>query len=484
MMAIPIRVLVVEDSAPDAELMLRALREEGYAPAAERVDTPQAMATALETQSWDVIIADYVMPEFSGLDALRLVQGKGLDIPLIIVSGNVGEDVAVNAVRAGARDYVLKGNLTRLAPAVKREIEEAELRRRMLEAKKHAEEALRQSHEELEQRVEKRTAELRETNARLNCEISERILAEAALKDSEGLFRSLAENANAIVGIVQDNRFAYVNPYFSRLTDYSRDELLAMDISQIIAPASQAMVLKRAQLRLAGDTSTPPHYEFAILTKDGRERWLDFSATRIEYHGQPAIAGIAYDITERRQAEQERERLFNEVQHRAAELDAIIDAIVNPTAAFDAHGVLIRPNPAMVMTMGRDPTGMTHAEIAHVLSMRRPDGTLLEESETPIIRALRGESVVGERLLITDCDNHVMIVLISAAPLIEKDRPWGVVSIWHDISKREHLREEAERRAAELVATLSSIADGVIVYSTTGEVLRPTRLPGVCLDIR
>ncbi len=99
----------------------------------------------------------------------------------------------------------------------------------------------------------------------------------------------------------------------------------------------------------------------------------------------------------------------------------------------------------MVMTIGHDPTGMSHAEIARVLSMRRPDGTLLDETETPIIRALHGEPVIGERLLITDCDRHVMIVLISAAPLLEQERPWGVVSIWHDISKRERLLEEVQQ---------------------------------------
>ncbi|MHB9130227.1 MAG: PAS domain-containing sensor histidine kinase [Armatimonadota bacterium] len=302
-------------------------------------------------------------------------------------------------------------------------------------------------------------------------DITERKMTEESLRESEALFRSLAETANAIIGIIQGTKFVYVNSYFSHLSGYSREELLAIDISQIIAPASRAMVLQRAQLRLAGDTSLPSRYEFAILTKDGQNRWLDFSATRVEYHDKPAIVGIAYDITERRQAEQERERLLNEVQRRVAELDAIFDAIVDPTAAFDANGMLIRANPAMVLTIGHDPTGMTHAEIARVLSMRRPDGTLLEELETPIIRALRGEPVVGERLLITDIDNHVMIVLISAAPLLEKERPWGVVSIWHDISKRERALEEVQRRVAELDATLNAVADGLIIYTPTGELL-------------
>ncbi len=274
-MAIPIRVLVVDDSAPDAELLLRVLREEGYAPAAERVETPEAMAAALETQSWEIIIADYVMPAFSGLDALRLLQRKGLDIPLIIVSGKIGEDVAVDAVRAGARDYILKSNLIRLAPAVKREIAEAQLRRQVIDARMHAEKALRRSYEEFEQRVEKRTAELRETNALLNCKIAECLQADEALRESESLFLSLAENANAIFGIVQESKFTYVNRYFTQLSGYTREELLAMDISQVIAPQFRELVLKRARLRQAGEPSLPTWYEFAVKSKDGRERWLD-----------------------------------------------------------------------------------------------------------------------------------------------------------------------------------------------------------------
>ena len=144
---------------------------------------------------------------------------------------------------------------------------------------------------------------------------------------------------------------------------------------------------------------------------------------------------------------------------------------MDPTAAFDADGFVIRANPAMVLTIGHDPIGMTHTEIARVLSMRRPDGTLLEETEIPITRALRGEPVVGERLLVTDVDGHVMIVLVSAAPLLEKERLWGAVSIWHDISKRERALEELQRRTAELDATLNSMADGLIIYSPAGEIL-------------
>ena len=87
------------------------------------------MEATLAEQAWDVVVADYVMPHFSGLDALALVRQLGLDLPFIIVSGHITEDTAVAAMKAGAHDYVMKDNLTRLGPAVERELREAEMRR-------------------------------------------------------------------------------------------------------------------------------------------------------------------------------------------------------------------------------------------------------------------------------------------------------------------------------------------------------------------
>ena len=124
-MSIPLRVLIVEDSEDDAILVMRALRQGGYEPAFERVDTPEAFTAALARHSWDVIIADYSMPNFSGLKALKLLVESGHDVPFIIVSGAIGEDVAVSAMKAGAHDYVMKDNLARLGPAVQRELQEA-----------------------------------------------------------------------------------------------------------------------------------------------------------------------------------------------------------------------------------------------------------------------------------------------------------------------------------------------------------------------
>ncbi len=125
----PLRVLVVEDSEDDALLIVRELRRGGYDPVFERVETPESMAEALSMKTWDIIISDYVLPSFGGLAALDLVKKTMLDIPFIVVSGHIGEDIAVRAMKAGAHDYIMKGNLKRLVPAVEREIREAGVRR-------------------------------------------------------------------------------------------------------------------------------------------------------------------------------------------------------------------------------------------------------------------------------------------------------------------------------------------------------------------
>jgi diguanylate cyclase (GGDEF)-like protein len=127
-MTTPLRLLLVEDSMDDALLLVRELELGGYDVACERVETYQDMSEALDRQRWDVVIADYTMPKFSGTAALELVRNRSVDAPFIFVSGTIGEDAAVAAMKTGADDYIMKGNLKRLVPAVQRELRDAQSR--------------------------------------------------------------------------------------------------------------------------------------------------------------------------------------------------------------------------------------------------------------------------------------------------------------------------------------------------------------------
>jgi signal transduction histidine kinase/FixJ family two-component response regulator len=149
-MSKPIRVLIVEDSENDALLLVRELRRGGFEPEFERLDTADSMARALAKHTWDLVIADYIMPHFSGIAALEILKQSGLDIPFIVVSGRIGEDVAVAAMKAGAHDYMMKGNLKRLNPSIERELREVEVRcqrRRADEEAKRNMEGIKALHE-------------------------------------------------------------------------------------------------------------------------------------------------------------------------------------------------------------------------------------------------------------------------------------------------------------------------------------------------
>ena len=132
------RVLLIEDSEDDAELVLLELERAGLSVDARRVDREPDLRAALAERSWDVVISDFAMPSFDGLRAFQLVKALAADVPFIFVSGAIGEERAVEAMRAGARDYILKDNLKRLAAAVRRELEEAAVRRQRLSAEARA----------------------------------------------------------------------------------------------------------------------------------------------------------------------------------------------------------------------------------------------------------------------------------------------------------------------------------------------------------
>ncbi len=123
-----IRVLIVEDSKEDAELLVRELTKGGYDPTVLVVDTAEKMNAALERNTWDIVFSDYSMPDFNGLRALELVRKNALDVPFIFVSGTIGEEVAVAGMKAGANDYLMKGNLKRLIPTIERELSQAKMR--------------------------------------------------------------------------------------------------------------------------------------------------------------------------------------------------------------------------------------------------------------------------------------------------------------------------------------------------------------------
>jgi PAS domain S-box-containing protein len=281
----PLRLLLVEDSDDDAQLLLRELRHEGFNPLFERVDTMEAMNAALDRQEWDIIISDHAMPAFSSLRALALMKEKELDLPFIIVSGLIGEEMAVEAMKSGAHDYLLKGRLARLGPAVERELREAQVR----QARRRSEEALRESEER---------------------------------------FRQLAENIEAVFFIHERlqvgalGRLLYVSSGYAKLWGRPRKGLYHEGGSWLNGVHSQDRERVLAELPniAVGKFDT----EFRILRSNRETRWVHFRAFPVQNERAEIyrIAAIAEDITSRKESEQTIETYTRELHSSIEELRA------------------------------------------------------------------------------------------------------------------------------------------------------------------
>ncbi len=343
----PLRVLIVEDSEDDAELLLCELRGGCYDPVYERVDTPDAMIAALDGQSWDIILSDYVMPRFSGLAALALLKKKGLDLPFIIVSGRIGEDIAVEAMKAGAHDYLRKGDLARLLPAVDRELREVVVRRE----RKLAQEALLRAHEEMEKRVEERTEELNRANEALCIEIGER---ERAEEERERLLKQLMDaNQGLVVASVQaqeqaeeaGRRAAELNATIGAIADgliiYGpAGEILHMNrvatdlLGYSDAGQGSSLVERAANLKTETGDGRPVKLDEApvmralrgetvcgmtlvLRNNHDKTRWVSASAAPIRAPDGKMLGAVATftDVTGIHELQEQREDFINSISH-------------------------------------------------------------------------------------------------------------------------------------------------------------------------
>jgi len=204
-----LRILILEDVASDAELMERELRDSGVAFSSKRVKTKGAFLKELEDFGPTLILADYTLPGFDGMSALSLALERHPDVPFIFVSGTIGEERAVEALKTGATDYVLKDRLPRLEPTVRRALQEVAEKA----ALKKAEVELAEYREHLEELVEQRTAELDRANKELERDIAERKRAEEALRHERDSLMTILEAMQDGVFIVnQQYDVEYINP--------------------------------------------------------------------------------------------------------------------------------------------------------------------------------------------------------------------------------------------------------------------------------
>jgi diguanylate cyclase (GGDEF)-like protein/PAS domain S-box-containing protein len=258
-----LRLLHLEDSLADAELILVELRRAGFKVTVTRVDSREGFLAALGPDL-DVILADYNLPHFDAISALGLVQEADLDVPFIIVSGGIGEDVAVAAIHMGAADYLLKDRLTRLAPAIRQAL---------------AQKALR----------------------------TEQLRIAGKLAESQERFRRVFEEGAVGMALVSRNfRYLEVNEAFSQMLGYTREELLRCSVRDVTHPEDFETGAQLARQAFAGEI---PNFrvEKRYRKKTGEDVWVQVSSSVVSgVDDSPQyMIGVVQDITERRQAEQE-----------------------------------------------------------------------------------------------------------------------------------------------------------------------------------
>ena len=239
----PLRVLIADDSEDDALILLHTLRKAGYQPTSERVSSASAMKSALQRQAWDIVISDYEMPGFGGFEALQLLKESGQDLPFILVSAVVSEETAVAAMKAGAHDYIMKRKLARLAPAIERELREAQTR----VARKTAEAALRLSEAQLRQ------AQKLEAVGRLASGVAHDFnnILTVITGHSEILLRQLADNDRCRKNAEQIEKSAYFAAALTRqLLTFSRKQVIE---PRVLNPNKVVLNVEKMLRRLIGE---------------------------------------------------------------------------------------------------------------------------------------------------------------------------------------------------------------------------------------
>ncbi len=425
-----LKVLLVEDSEDDALLVLRSLRRGDYELLSERVETALALREALARQPWDVVLSDYSMPHFSGADALRVIQESGLDLPFIIVSGEIGEERAVEIMRAGAHDYVMKDNLARLVPAIQRELRDAEDRG----ARRQAEEQVK--------------------------------MLSSAMEQSASLI--LITDTNALI--------TYANPTYCQLTGYTLDELMGASAAIFRSDDMPQEVYKQLWGTLVAGEAW--HGELLSRKKNGEKYWVDvrISLVRDQVGSVVRFLAVQEDITERKRLEAELQRYTSQleamVEERTVELRRAkehIEVIVKNTSdaivLAQANGDIQIANPAfenMFDQQARQP-------IERILSGINDPSLVEALAEALLVVIYNGENRrVEARIKSPDGTEKDIDMALIPVPTADDHRS-GIVMSARDIT---HLKEIERFKARFIADAVHDLSTPITALSTRIYLLR------------
>ena len=299
-MTIPLKILLIEDSEDDALLLIREISRGGYSPEYRRVDNAEEMISALDSEVWDIVIADYYLPGFSGITALDILSEKDLNLPAIMISGKMGEETAVEAMKAGANDYIIKGNYARLIPAIERELRDAEVRRERSEAQK-------------------------------------------ALQHSEARYRAIIEDQTDLINrYTPDGVITYVNEAYAQMYGKLPEYFIGKKHAQFISSEAERY-LEQVQANLSPE-STVVINETCYVYPSGANIWvqwrdrllLDVDGNLVEYQG------VGRDITALKQAQAELQSFADDLKRRAVQLQVAAEIARDAAAERELDALLNR----------------------------------------------------------------------------------------------------------------------------------------------
>jgi len=436
-----LRVLLVEDSENDAMLLLRELRRGGYKPLSQRVYTPEDMAEALSAadagdEPFQVVISDYYMPRFSAPDALGLLRELGYDVPFIVVSGKIGEDAAVEIMKAGANDYLTKENMSRLCPAIGRELRESEVRR-------------------------------------------ERERAEKALGRSEDRFRRLVEQIPAVTYVQEPidsdtpKAITYMSPQYEAMLGYPAEtEILDEEHwLRVLHPDDRERVL--AEEQRTDETGEPYRIEYRLIARGGRVVWVRDEATLVKDEDGNSLywLGVQYDITEQKRTEEEFRK--SEERFRATFEQAAVGIV---QVGLDGEWLRFNDKFCDIVGYAREELGAVS-----VFELVSPDD--FERDFDRGVRMLAGElsDYTEEKLIVGKGGRRVWINLTVSLVHDDSGEPRYFIAVAEEIGKRKQAEEERQRTQEQLSQSeerfkvlAQEVVEG-IVLSENGRIIDANR---------
>jgi PAS domain S-box-containing protein len=413
-----LRVLIVEDSENDLLLLIRNLQKGGYNPAYERVETASAMKKALKNKQWDIILCDYTLPEFDAPSAIAVLKESNMDIPLIVVTGTIGEETAAECMRLGAQDYIMKENLSRLCPAIARELEDANVRNKEKQA-------------------------------------------EEDLKESENKYRLSFENVTDVVFTIDnDLNISSVSPSVERLLGYKPQDFIGQPVSNlgnILTPESLDQAIADIGFVLKGETISATIYQF--IAKDGTIKYGEISGSPLMRKGKIiGIISVARDITGRKQAEEalrESEELYHLLAEHMTDIVWIMDMNLNvlwlSPSAMKARGFSVEEIKTLPLERQLTPDSLRKAfNWLGKLTRLEKDGLITET-----------DGIFSRELEFYCKDSHIIVLDCTFQFLMdEQGKATGILAEGMDVTERKRA-EERLRNSEEkfrMLAESSSFA--------------------------